>query len=325
MFNKKLAFVLAMLLALCVLFTSCSAADKNDYNSGADFSPSVPEIDNDYGYGDVKLPDSNNSASDNVVDQTLAQKIIRTVYMDAQTKEFDATVTAIRTALKESGGFEESFRTNNRTYGSTDYYSRSAHMVLRIPAEKLDAFLNEVGGMVHVTSQNSNVQNVTSEYYDIEARLKVLESERTVYERMLENAKTTSEMLSIQDRLYNVISEIEAFKTRLRVLDSQVSYSTVTMNLSEVVEYSKIQEADASFGDRIYEAFVTSWQNFADNAQDFAVWFIRAFPTLLVLASPGIVAWIIVGTLKAKRRKKKKKLEMAAETAQDKTNTDQEK
>jgi hypothetical protein len=198
-------------------------------------------------------------------------------------------------------------------------------MVLRIPAEKLDAFLNEVGGMVHVTSQNSNVQNVTSEYYDIEARLKVLESERTVYERMLENAKTTSEMLSIQDRLYNVISEIEAFKTRLRVLNSQVSYSTVTMNLSEVVEYSKIQEADASFGDRIYEAFVTSWQNFADNAQDFAVWFIRAFPTLLVLASPGIVAWIIVGTLKAKRRKKKKKLEMAAETAQGKTNTDQEK
>lgn len=96
------------------------------------------------------------------------------------------------------------------------------------------------------------------------------------------------------------------------------------MNLSEVVEYSKIQEADASFGDRMYEAFVTSWKNFANNAQDFAVWFIRAFPTLLVLASPGILAWIIVGSIKAKHRRKGKKLEKAAETAQDKTNTDQE-
>ena len=312
MLNKKLTLMLAVVLMLCFVFTSC-AASKNDYNSGA-MAPSMPEVDSDYGYGNVELPEKNESA-DNGNTQELAQKIIRTVTMDAQTKEFDKAVTAIRAALKTAGGFEETFRTTNRSYGSTDYYARTAYMVLRIPAEKLDAFLNEVGGMVHVTSQNANVQNVTSEYYDIEARLNVLESERAVYEKMLANAKTTAEMLSIQDRLYNVISEIEAFKTRLRVLDSQVSYSTVTMNLSEVVEYSKINEPSPYFSDRVYDAFVTSWEKFAENAQDFAVWFIRAFPTLLILAMPGIIVWIIIGSVKAKRRRKKRKQEKAAKLA----------
>lgn len=314
MLNKKLALVLAVVLTLCFIFTSCNA--KEDY-VGDSMMPSSPELDKDYGYGSngsVELPEKDDATTD-VDQEALAQKIIRTVYMDAQTKEFDQALTSIQAALKQCGGFEESFRTTNRAYGSTEYYSRTAYMVLRIPADKLDAFLNEVGGMVHVTSQNSTAQNVTSEYYDIEARLNVLESERAVYEKMLENSKTTSEMLSIQDRLYNVISEIEAFKTRLRVLESQVSYSTVTMNLSEVVEYSKVSEPSPYFIDRIYDAFVTSWQKFADNAQDFAVWFVRAFPTLLVLAMPGIIVWIIIGSVKAKRRRRKRKQEKAAKLA----------
>jgi hypothetical protein len=214
--------------------------------------------------------------------------------MDAQTKEFDHAVASIRVALKIAGGFEESFSSNNRSYGSTGYYARSASMTLRIPAEKLDAFLSEIGGLLHVTSQRSNVQNVTTEYYDIEARLNVLESERAVYETMLQNAKTTSEMLSIRDRLYNVIEEIEAYKTRLRVLESQVAYSTVHMTLSEVVEYSKVTTQDDSFSDRIYDAFWTGWYSFVDNAEDFAVWFVRNVTTIGTLIVIGLIVLLIV-------------------------------
>jgi hypothetical protein len=87
------------------------------------------------------------------------------------------------------------------------------------------------------------------------------------------------------------------------------------MNLSEVVEYSKINEPSPYFSDRVYDAFVTSWEKFAENAQDFAVWFIRAFPTLLILAMPGIIVWIIIGSVKAKRRRKKRKQEKAAKLA----------
>ncbi len=320
MLRKKVVLALFLTLVFCLMLTSCKASSKHDnYTPGDSMAPS---IDPDYGYGsgNVELPEGNVPPSDDAQD-ALDQKIIRTVYMDAQAKEFDKAIGAIRTALKQSGGFEETFRTTNRTYGSTDYYARTAYMVLRIPAEKLDAFLNEIGGMIHVTSQNSNAENVTSEYYDIEARLNVLESERAVYEKMLANAKNTSEMLNIQDRLYNVISEIEAFKTRLRVLESQVSYSTVTLNLSEVVEYSQIKTPDDSFWSRISNAFVTSWRKFAINSQNFAVWFIGAFPTLLVLAIIGFSAgWIV---LKIKRKKKKQEQHTPVSTQEIKENPEE--
>lgn len=289
---KKWTLSLAIILILCCLFTSCNAAADKDYagNSSPEMAPSTG---GDYGYGDTKLPNSNNTTDE---EAQLVQKIIRTVYMEAQTKEFDNAVTSIRQALIAAGGFEESFSSNNRSYGSTGYYSRSATMTLRIPAEKLDAFLGEVGGLLHITSQRSNVQNVTNEYYDIEARLNVLESERTAYEAMLQSAKTTSEMLSIRDRLYDVIEEIEAYKTRLRVLESQVAYSTVHMTLSEVVEYSKVSEQDETFGDRIYDAFWTGWYSFVDNAEDFAVWFVRNVTTIGTLAIIGLIVLVVVIT-----------------------------
>jgi type III secretory pathway component EscV len=159
--------------------------------------------------------------------------------------------------------------------------------------------------MIHVTSQNSNVTNVTSEYYDIEARLNVLEGERAVYEKMLQNAKTTSEMLSIQDRLYNVISEIEAFKTRLRVLDSQVSYSTVTINLSEVVEYTNVTTAETGFGERVSNAFSKTWQNFIKAAQTLLLALIYALPALIFLAAAGLIAIVVVIIVKKAKKKKR--------------------
>jgi hypothetical protein len=260
----------------------------------------APTVGGDYGYGNSagKLPETGDTA-DKETDGQMSQKIIRTVYMDAQTKEFERAISSIREALNTAGGFEESFSSNNRSYGSTGYYSRTATMKLRIPAEKLDAFLGEIGGMLHVTSQRANVQNVTAEYYDIEARLNVLESERAVYESMLQKATSTSEMLSIRDRLYNVIEEIEAYKTRLRVLESQIAYSTVHLTLSEVVEYSKITEQDASFGDRVYDAFWAGWYNFVDNTEDFTVWFVRNVTTIAILAIIGLlILWIVLANNK---------------------------
>ncbi len=301
MSRKKVVLALLFTLVLCLVFTSCQASSKGDYATGDSMAPS---IDPDYGYGNSEAPESNLPTTDNT-DGTLEQKIIRTVTMDAQTKQFDTAIGAIRTALKTSGGFEETFRTTNRSYGSTDYYARTAYMVLRIPADKLDTFLNEIGGMIHVTSQNSNVTNVTSEYYDIEARLNVLEGERAVYEKMLENAKTTSEMLSIQDRLYNVISEIEAFKTRLRVLDSQVSYSTVTINLSEVVEYTNVTTAETGFGERVSNALSETWQNFIKAAQTLLLALIYALPALIFLAAAGLIAIVVVIIVKKTKKKKR--------------------
>jgi hypothetical protein len=66
------------------------------------------------------------------------------------------------------------------------------------------------------------------------------------------------------------------------------------MTLSEVVEYSKVTTQDDSFSDRIYDAFWTGWYSFVDNAEDFAVWFVRNVTTIGTLIVIGLIVLLIV-------------------------------
>ena len=116
---------------------------------------------------------------------------------------------------------------------------------------------------------------------------------------------------------YEVIEEIEAFRTKLNIYDSMVSYSEIVVSVSEVVEYSKI-EGGQSFKDRIGKAFTESWKNFGEGCQDFAVFLVRAFPVLLILAVVAAVIVIIVLKSSGKRKRKINKSESEKNT--DETN-----
>lgn len=320
--KKIVALVLAVLF--CTGLIACSA--KSSFNSGASFDsmkefdsvtpmdpidPVAPvdPVDPEYGYNEsVTYPsvsDTPTAGAPTVGDaQSMSEKIIRTVTIQAQTKEYDRVIADIRASVLAIGGFEEQFRSTGKSYYNNGVYSRSAYLLLRIPAESLDAFLNDVGDMVNVINQNASANNVTGEYYDVKSRISVLETEREAYEAMLQEAKDVSELLKIKDRLYNVIEEIESQKTRLNLLDSKVAYSTVSISLDEVVEYTPVVYTEPTFGERVKDAFVTSWQNFAKGAQNTAVWFVESFPTLLVIAvilgGAGAIAFGVIRKRKAK-------------------------
>ncbi len=232
------------------------------------------------------------------------EKLIVTVTLRAQTKEYETALSSIRGALSALGGYEESFTSNGRSYGSSSSYCRSARLTVRIPSDQLDAFLSEVGELVNVVNEQVGRVNATEEYYDLAARVRVLEEEQKAYEAMLGKAASVEEILIIKDRLYNVISEIESAKTRMKVIDSRASYSTVHLTLEEVVDYAVVTPPTATFGSRIANAFTRSWKNFADGFQDFTVWLVGAIPTLLLLAVIGSGGVVIAVT--SNRRLKKR-------------------
>ena len=60
-----------------------------------------------------------------------------------------------------------------------------------------------------------------------------------------------------------------------------------------------------------------SWTDFGEGCQDFAVWFVEAFPTLMVLGIIGGVAAIVIIRLnrKAEARRKAAKVGTPAPTA----------
>lgn len=304
--------VLLMLLAAASCGAMKAEADLNpSYGNSADMYYDAPMEEGKYVEisKSESLFDGASGAGGSVQESTgeFEEKLIVTVTLRAQTKEYEAALSSIRGTLAALGGYEESFSSNGRSYGSSSSYCRSAYLTVRIPSDKLDGFLSEVGELVNVVHEQVGRVNATEEYYDLAARVRVLEEERAAYENMLAKAVNVEEVLLIKDRLYNVISEIESAKTRMKVIDSRASYSTVHLTLDEVVDYSTVTTPKTTFGSRIANAFTRSWRNFADGFQNFVVWFIGAIPTFLVLGAIGAGVAVIVVT--SKRRFKKRSAE----------------
>ena len=310
-------FTLGILsLVLCLILGACGAAKAdmdewyvadvgNGYFEKVEMEADIalPEKDMPSGMdgGYVSAPIEDSISSDAA---QYAEKVIRNVSMYAESRDFDRALEEIRASVAFLGGYEQSVNVTGKSYHSSTQYCRTARMTLRIPAESLDAFLGEVGKLVNVTSETMNSTNVTAEYYDMEARISVLESEKAAYEEMLKKSDDVTYLLKIKDRLYDVIEEIESYKTQLRVYDNKVAYSTVTMTLDEVIEYTPIVTPRDSFGTRIANAFRESWQDFADGCQSLFIGLVYSLPTLLVLGviGAGIFAVVLVLVKKAKEK-----------------------
>ena len=326
--KKKVLICTLIFTLLLSLLVSCGAGAANDLAVRDDmFAPNEKseaywaETDAAYGYDGGYYYTNSSGAIKDVADKYVEteiaestganngnykEKIIKNVSISAQTKEYEKSLDGILAALEQYGGYEESVSSSGKSYYSSDYYTRTARMTLRVPSENLDKFLGEVGNLINVTSQSSSQSNVTSQYYDTKARIEVLEAERVAYEEMLKLAKEVSEVLEIKDRLYKTIEEIEANKTQLNIYDNKVSFSTVTITLDEVREYVEVPTTKITFGERISKAFKESWKDFANGCQNFAVWFVGAIPTLIVLAVIFGGAVIILVTAIKKSQKNKK-------------------
>ena len=301
-FTLRILSLAAAILLAILTFASCSA----DAPAG-DMAPNAPSVDNSVGGMEGG---NGNGTLNGGLNGDYDRKIIRTVTMSCETKAYDDAVTVIMNTLNTHGGYVESSETVGTGYENVKNSARRATYTLRVPAEKLDTFLEALrqDEGIRILSQNSTSSEITATYYDIVSRLETLNAEKTSLTAMLEGFTDYSDinsMLRVQERLYDVIEEIEALQTKLNLYDGQVAMSTVHLTLREVIVYTEVQEPDPTFGQRLKEAFVESWTEFGEGWQDFAVWFVEAFPTLLVVV--GIHAgifFIIYGSIKRGRKKR---------------------
>ena len=306
--KKRLLIFTLIVTILVISLASCGGAAKGEALMRDDmaevnglYAAPMEEAEiaynSKYGFEDSVALDKSESSTAGGMNESYSEKIIKNVSISAQTKEYDTALNGILTSLSAHGGYEESVNSSGRGYYAGEYYTRTARLTVRVPAENLDAFLGEIGGMINVTNQSSNKANVTAAYYDLKARLEVLEAERQAYEEMLKMAKDVGEVLQIKDRLYNTIEEIEANKTQLNIYDNKVSYSTVHITLDEVKDYVEVPTPKTTFGQRIANAFKESWIGFSNGFQNFIVWLVAVFPTLLVLTvfiGGAITAGIVI-------------------------------
>ena len=227
------------------------------------------------------------------------QKLIKTIRMEAETEDLDALLPQINAKINALGGYVE----NQELYNGSSYSSyrhRNASLTVRIPAEQLESFTEDVNGVSNVVSYNENTENVTLRYVSTESRMKALEVEQERLLELLAKAENMSDLLEIEARLTDVRYELESVTSQLRVLANQVDYATVHLYINQVKVYTETEEQ--TVWQRIGSGFKENLKDMGENLTDFFVWVVTYSPQLILWA---IVIAIAVTVLRKKIAKRK--------------------
>ncbi len=297
--NAVKFIIISLALVVSLFLVACGAASDNSPEGGK--LDAAPPSSSGSGIN-LELNGSISKPDEGDIDSEYERKIIKSATIRSETKDFDNAIKLLEELCANNGGYIESSNLYGRSTGYEDGF-RSANYVLRIPADKFDDFNSSLGNILNITSSSSNAEEVTAKYYDIQSRIGVLELQKESLQKMYDNYtdyKDIYTLLELQDKLFSVIEEIEAYETQLRLYDSKVSYSTVTLYISEVIDYTEIEEP--TFIEKLGKAFTGGLDVFLTICQGLLIAFVAAFPTLFAV---GIVAGIIVFI--AVRHKKAKK------------------
>ena len=311
--KKIIPVALAILLLLCTAFGCSAKSDAQspsmDYNGYAEYetadayAPAAAEQKSEYGY-------TNDSASAPNPSQALAnRKIIRNADMNVETLSFDAFLDELSGALSGFGGYIESSSIGNRGYRNGQQL-RYAHYTIRVSADRLDEFLNAVSGLGNVTSVNTSLRDVTTNYVDSEKHLESLRVEQQALLEILAKAETVEDIITVQDRLTQVRYEIESYEAILRTYDDQIALSTVSLNINEVEKETPVEKE--TFGQEVSRRFKESLENVGEFFRNLGAWLFGSAPELIViLAFFGLQALIIVLIVKGAKRSARKRREKA--------------
>ena len=166
------------------------------------------------------------SRADNAQQQDLS-KIIRDgrIGVVVQDGSFGDAVGDLTFIAEQHGGFILSSSTQNE---------RSGTFVLRIPARRFDnASRRRPDGSALVRFQEIRGDDVTAEFIDIQARLRILLARKALLFGLFQQADTTDEILRLASQLDDVQLRIEQLQGQLRFLNDQVAESTLRVSIQE--------------------------------------------------------------------------------------------
>ena len=254
--------------------------------------------------------DSTSQSSSEEAPEIDPDKIIYSGDATLETEHFETTVDAVRKLIAECGGFIES-----SSLSGSNYYSarlRSASFTLRVPSGSFSEIMNSFSDYGNVPYSHTYTENISARYYDTAARLKAYETQEQRLLTMMEQAESVSDLVTIEDRLTELRYQIESLQSTLKRWDRQVSYSSISLEIREVREYTP--EAEQSFGEQLIRSLRQGWTNTVEFCKAAVLWLLEALPVLVLLVVLVLIARVLIRKwIKKRREKKAKKAENPAE------------
>lgn len=236
--------------------------------------------------------ESKHSPSGPASDSVHQRKIIFNCEFSLRTESMDEIVPQIEGLTKENRGFLSSVQMS----GQSGSY-RAGCWVIRIPVENYRTFVNAVGQFGEVESRYETSQEVTTEFVDVQARIRNKQAEEKRLVTMLgDRTGKLEDVLLVEKEITRVRGEVEGLQGRMRVLKDLSSLSTVTLRVHELQKF--VSAESPGFGTRIVRRWNSTLDSLARFGQELILLLVGAGPWLAII---GVGFMVSRGILKRYR------------------------
>jgi hypothetical protein len=210
-------------------------------------------------------------------------------------KDPTVKMQAIAKMAEEMGGYVVS-STTSQSYVSDGTKVPEGSMMIRIPAEKLDAALSQIkADVVEVQNDTMSGQDVTKEYTDLSSQLKNLEATEKKLTEIMDKAIKTEDVLAVFNQLTQIRGQIEIIKGQMKYYEQSAAMSAVSVRIladkaTQPIEIAGWQpQGDAR--DAV-QALIKFFQGFVS----FLIWLVIFFiPVVAVTLLIIFVLWRLGG------------------------------
>lgn len=228
--------------------------------------------------------------------------VLKTASLSLVVADADRSLAEISRMAEEMDGWVVSSNAYKTAAASGVEVTR-ASLTIRVPAQRLNEALDRIkAGAVSVESESVSGQDVTSEYTDLQSRLKNLEAAEAQLQNIMDSAVKTQDVLDVYNQLVSVREQIEVIKGQMKYYEESAAFSSINVELIPDALSQPIQIGGWSpkgTAKEALEALIQALQFMADAL----IWgLICVLPVGLVFGLPGY----FVGRAALRRMRKAK-------------------
>ncbi len=206
------------------------------------------------------------------VETKIPAKIIYTADIRFQVQDIATSYSKIKALTSRYNGYLAS----DNLYQND--FEKNQNFTVRVPALAFDSLLKELEGeSIFTQNKTISANDVTDQFVDIEARLKTKKELEQRYLSILRQASKVSDILEVEQKLAEIREEIEAQEGRLKLLQDQVTYSTINLSIYQTLEFK--QRPSVSFFSQFLDASVNGFNSF----KGFLFNLVSLWPFLIVV------------------------------------------
>lgn len=284
-------------------------------NSGYDQSDMYDSIQQgDYDNGNYETEDAQDIDDSNIenvdTDESAIteEMLVYSADIDMETIHYDDDKQSLMDLIKSNGGFISSSSESNDDYywyrnDSSKRASKYWSVEFRVPSDKYQTIVQSVGTIGNVKRCDQNVQNIQTEYHDVELQLEQLKIQEEQLEKLADQTDDIEYLYQIMNKLSETRIQIDKLNTQKNKYETDVQYSYITLSLREVDEYSEsgqlVPEKELTFIEEIVKNFADANENLVDGVKDIILNIVYNIYNIIILI-------VIIQTIVYWRKKQKK-------------------